>query len=507
MTTSSTVESERKFDADTSTPLPALDTIDGVDRVGPPSSHSLEAIYFDTRDFGLAARGVTLRRRTGGPDAGWHLKLPHSTGKRTEIQAPLGQADTIPADLMDRVLAFTRGHALAAIATLTTHRTSYSLYGGDGHRLADFVDDHVHAHVPEGEGREIAWREWEVELAFEKDADDAFLDAATLHIADAGGRPSQRPSKLATALGDSWPRTEGTGREAPKGKSAAAVPVLDYLDAQLAKLLLQDGHVRQGRDDSVHQMRSLTRRIRSVLHTYRALFKAAPVKNLEEQLKSLAKTLGRYRDVEVLHQRLRSDVDELPGKLVAGPLHEELDQRMTVRADTAMAAVRTRLHSPRYFRLLDELEAFTRKPPITAKGSAPARKSTARLVNKAAKRLGKRHMAAVSAAVGPQRDSAFHDVRKAAKKLRFAAAASESVHGKRAAKLGDAAHSVQTILGEHQDSAMARSELLKLGSAAGVGGSAFTYGVIYELERRAADASQAEYLRRGKKARKLRLKK
>ena len=36
----------------------------------------LEAVYYDTPNLRLLAEGVTLRRRTGGEDAGWHLKLP-----------------------------------------------------------------------------------------------------------------------------------------------------------------------------------------------------------------------------------------------------------------------------------------------------------------------------------------------------------------------------------------------------------------------------------------------
>ncbi|BCW07981.1 CYTH and CHAD domain-containing protein [Arthrobacter sp. NtRootA1] len=509
MATSSNVEAERKFDVDPSTALPTLEKIDGVARVGEPATHSLEAVYFDTNDLALAARGITLRRRTGGPDAGWHLKLPHSPGRRTEIHAPLGQADTVPVELMDRVLAYTRGHTVVAVATLNTERTTYPLYQDDGERAAEFVDDQVRARVSLGNPSEQQWREWEVELNGSRLADDAehILDAAEARLTDAGASPSERTSKLATALGDSWPRAKGTGREIPSRKGPAVVPVLNYLDAQVAKLLLQDAHVRMNRDDAVHQMRSLTRRIRSVLHSYRKLFKGSPVQELELELKSLAKTLGRYRDVEVLHERLRKDVEELPMKLVLGPLHAELDERMKIRTDTAMAAIRTRLNSPRYFRLLDGLEAFLDSPAIAPQGTGPARKTTAKLVNKAAKRLAKRHDAAVGAAVGPSRDSAFHDVRKTAKKLRFAAATAESVHGKRAAKLADAAHDVQTILGEHQDSAMARAELLKLGSASGAGNSAFTYGLLHAAERAKADAAQQEYLRSGKKARKLRLKK
>ncbi|MEQ4567528.1 CYTH and CHAD domain-containing protein [Paenarthrobacter sp. CAP02] len=506
MATSGNIESERKFDADASTPLPDLQGMEGVARVGEPAVHQLEAVYFDTSRLALAARGITLRRRTGGTDAGWHLKLPHSPGNRTEVQAPLGSVDSIPDELLERVLAYTRGRPLAAIATLKTERTSFALYGDDGGRLADFVDDQVRALITIDGPRESRWREWELELAATDGQDDALLDALAEQLADAGAVPSKRASKLATALGDSWPSPRKAAGHSSSGKAPAVTPVLEYLESQIADLLLQDAHVRQDRDDAVHQMRSLIRRIRSVLHTYRKLFDPAAVEGLESELKSLAETLGRYRDAEVLHERLRASLDELPAKLVLGPVHDEPDQRMQVRLDTALSAIRERLDSARYYKLLERLEEFTQAPPTTLKGSRPAGKTTAKLVNKAAQRLGKRHDAAVGAAVGPQRDKAFHEVRKAAKKLRFAAAAVGSVHGKRAGRIEDAAHKVQSILGEHQDSAMAREELLKLGSASDVGNAAFTYGVLHAQERSAADATELQYLQSGKKARKLRLK-
>ncbi|MCR1161713.1 CYTH and CHAD domain-containing protein [Paenarthrobacter sp. UW852] len=506
MATASNIETERKFDADESTPLPDLESIEGVGRVGEPAVHHLEAVYFDTSRLALAARGITLHRRTGGTDAGWHLKLPHSPGNRTEVQAPLGSVDSIPDELLERVLAYTRGRPLAPVATLNTERTSFALYGDDGGRLADFVDDRVRALVTIDGPRESRWREWELELAAKDGQDDALLEALAGQLADAGAVPSKRASKLATALGDSWPPPRKAAGHSSSGKAPAVTPVLEYLESQIADLLLQDAHVRQDRDDAVHQMRSLIRRIRSVLHTYRKLFDPAAVEGLESELKSLAETLGRYRDAEVLHERLRASLDELPAKLVLGPLHDELDQRMQVRLDTALSAIRERLDSARYYKLLEQLEEFTQAPPTILKGSRPAGKTTAKLVNKAAQRLGKRHDAAVGAAVGPQRDKAFHEVRKAAKKLRFAAAAVGSVHGKRASRIEDAAHKVQSILGEHQDSAMAREELLKLGSASDVGNAAFTYGVLHAQERSAADATELQYLQSGKKARKLRLK-
>ena len=114
--TSEGLETEKKYDVDTDTALPALHEIPGVERVGEPSDADLEAVYFDTDDFILAARRITLRRRTGGVDAGWHLKLPAESDtesapesgtdsgaeqaprQRREIHAPLGQAAVVPGE-------------------------------------------------------------------------------------------------------------------------------------------------------------------------------------------------------------------------------------------------------------------------------------------------------------------------------------------------------------------------------------------------------------------------
>jgi inorganic triphosphatase YgiF len=70
------LEVERKFDVDAATQPPSFDGIAGVTRVEQADTQTLDAVYFDTPERDLAANRITLRRRTGGPDAGWHLKLP-----------------------------------------------------------------------------------------------------------------------------------------------------------------------------------------------------------------------------------------------------------------------------------------------------------------------------------------------------------------------------------------------------------------------------------------------
>src|SRR5688500_19981393 len=117
-------EVERKYVADDDFELPPLtDLIAGTDvgrnrqvapvTAGEPVRQRLSAVYFDTADLRLAAAGLTLRRRTGGDDAGWHLKVPAGTGSRSEVRLPLGRAArTVPEPLRNMVWAHSGGATL-----------------------------------------------------------------------------------------------------------------------------------------------------------------------------------------------------------------------------------------------------------------------------------------------------------------------------------------------------------------------------------------------------------
>ena len=60
-------------------------------------------------------------------------------------------------------------------------------------------------------------------------------------------------------------------------------------------------------------------------------------------------------------------------------------------------------------------------------------------------------------------DPWFHEIRKAAKRLRYAAEALEPAFGEPARALAGAAEHLQGILGEHQDSVVAREVLHDIG--------------------------------------------
>ena len=117
------IETERKYEAAADFALPDLAGLDGVAAITAPRTYRLRAVYFDTPDHGLAAAQITLRRRTGGTDAGWHLKLPVGTDSRREVHAPLGRGTyAVPARLAELVAGWSNGQPLVPIALLATTR-------------------------------------------------------------------------------------------------------------------------------------------------------------------------------------------------------------------------------------------------------------------------------------------------------------------------------------------------------------------------------------------------
>jgi hypothetical protein len=201
------LEIEQKFDVDANFERPSFAGLAGVSEAA-PVLHHLSATYFDTADGRLAASKITLRRRTGGTDEGWHLKLPAGSGARREVHAPLGAAERpVPEVLAARVAEVTGGQPLGPIAILNTERTVVTLSGDDGRVRAEVADDLVTARrlPPGGEpaseghpaGAELRWREIEVEVPT---ADPSLQRAAADVLLAAGARPAGHGSKLARVL-------------------------------------------------------------------------------------------------------------------------------------------------------------------------------------------------------------------------------------------------------------------------------------------------------------------
>ncbi|WP_104175655.1 CYTH and CHAD domain-containing protein [Arthrobacter sp. Y81] len=491
MTSDDQLETEQKYDAETSTPLPELVDIPGVERVAVPVSDHLEAVYFDTPTLALAARRITLRRRTGGADHGWHLKLPAGDDRRQELHAPLGQPDSVPEELANHVHVYTRGEHLVPVARLTTQRTTHRLYGPGGEHLADFADDRVHAQALHPAQTEQQWREWEIELVH---GADRLFAAAEGTITTTGAVRSAQAAKLARALGEAWPPERVPGIREPRKKGPSADVVTAYLNDRITEFLIHDPGVRRETPDAVHQMRSATRRARSALTTYRPLFDKSVVKQLADELKWLAGILGQARDAEVMRERLHLHLSDPPEKDSTGPVRATIERELDTKYNTGYRKTLEALDSGRYFRLLKDLENFRDDPPTKPRAAKPARGVTARLVDETARRLNRARKAAKRARSRRDRDTALHQVRKDAKRLRHAAESVASIHGKRSAKLATAAKRLQQILGDHQDSVLAVALLTRLAAAPDLPPDADRiYARLLKIEERISRDTETAY--------------
>jgi hypothetical protein len=211
------LEIERKYAVEAGFVLPDLSAVPGVVAVTGPDTYHLTAVYVDTPGMDLAAARVVLRRRTGGTDAGWHLKLPEGADTRREVHAPLGPGgEPVPEELSGLVAKWIHGQPLRPIARLQTTRTVRRLIDAAGQVLAEVADDEVTGSLPDQDAgatndppdpaawrTAITWREVEIELVR---GTTGLLDVAGRLLLEAGGRPSTAPSKLRLVLDSARPQ-------------------------------------------------------------------------------------------------------------------------------------------------------------------------------------------------------------------------------------------------------------------------------------------------------------
>jgi CHAD domain-containing protein len=428
-------EIERKYETPPGFSLPDLSGLPGVGSTGRGADPRLDATYYDTEDLRLAANRITLRRRSGGDDEGWHLKRP-SGADRTETREPL--SDDLPASLAAEVRPVTGGEPLVPVARIRNHRRETAIRDPHGRVLAVVARDKVRGdrHVrPRGTAR---WRELEVELV---DGERPLLDAVEAVLRSAGARPSDSPSKLARAL------------SAPAPNDSGAAYLTAYLRAQRCAVVDNDPRVRAQDVDGLHNMRVAVRRLRATLRTFRPLLDRERTEPIRAELHWLAGLLGAVRDGDVL----RDLVDGLPPDRVGGPVRARVRTRLDVDQAQARAALATALESQRYAALRRDLEALTEgeQPHATPKR---LRRCARKALHRADDRLDR---AVDSTDAG--RDAALHDARRAYKRARYAVELVEPLVGPRAGKLAKRLAHLQDVLGDHQDAVVAAGLLAEFG--------------------------------------------
>jgi CHAD domain-containing protein len=486
MASTEQLEIETKYDVGDNVILPALHELPGVERVAQPVELDLEAVYYDTADLDLAAHKVTLRRRIGGEDDGWHIKFPAASGARLEVHHPLGRsARTVPVAVVRTVRVHVRDRPLVPVVTLRTRRVVHRLLGADDVVLAELADDHVTATVTGGEPQ--SWREWEVELV---DGDNQLLEQAGELLTSAGAHPASGPSKLARALGDRVPAYDDW--TLPK-KPLTSELFRAYAGAQLQAIRDRDPEVRRDVPDSIHKIRVATRRLRSALATYRPVIDRTAGDEVRAELKWLASELGAARDAEVQREHFAAEVAEQPVELVMGRVAGRIDDHLRKAYREGRAGALAALESPRYFRLLDALEELVANPPVTG-DDRKASKQIEDLLKHDYRRMRKAVRRSEHAGSVAEQDHELHEVRKAAKRLRYAAESAVPVLGDKASALAARAEEVQEVLGEHQDSVVSRDLLRTLAlQVYAEGGNAFTYGRLHAAEESRGNASKTAF--------------
>ncbi|MEO5679259.1 MAG: CHAD domain-containing protein [Acidimicrobiales bacterium] len=449
---------------------------------------TLTATYWDTADLRLTRAGLSLRHRAAsdGSERVWTVKLPAVGGgltlNRSEVTFD-GPDGVPPAPAADLVTATTRGRRLEPVARLVTRRRRRHVLDGEGRVALEVADDEVS--VMDGRRLAARFRELEVELAPGEHGGAALLPLVVSRLQGAGAGAPDPTAKIVRALGPRAlaPPDVQVGEVGPRSRAADAVQAA--IATGTRRLVAHDPGVRLGGDDEdVHQARVATRRLRSDLATFGPLLDEGWVDDVRGELAWLAEELGVARDADVLLGRLRRQVSRLGGADAAAAAG--LLQRLEAERAEARGRAAAALATARYAALLDQLVAAGQMPPLTERAGRRAAEVVPGLVAKAWGHLAR----AVEQVDDDSPLELLHEVRKKAKRCRYACEAATPVCAADAQKLGAAVAGIQEVLGDMQDAAVAelwlRSRVVGL-TGADAAGQAFAAGLLTALQQQAGE--------------------
>jgi CHAD domain-containing protein len=235
----------------------------------------------------------------------------------------------------------------------------------------------------------------------------------------------------------------------PDGPNTLAV-LRAAIGEDLARLRRSEPIVLEGIDpEGIHQARVACRRLRSRLRTFAPVLRPKHAAPLAAELGWLGRRLGAVRDLDVLAERLRLDLEGVDGGLATAVL-----RRCRTDRQEAFDAARHALAGGRYGRLLAALGEAALSPPL--------RRRAAGLPAVAVLAL-RRHWddlehEVTSLPPGPS-DPQLHHVRILAKRARYAAEAASFLGSAEIEHLATRLAKLQKVLGELNDASRAASWL------------------------------------------------
>jgi CHAD domain-containing protein len=467
-------EQEDKYEVDSDWVMPQItDLVPDGGRFD-QQVRQLDSTYFDTSGAGLRVFGITLRRRVGGSETGWQLKVPNGTA-RTELQSG-SRTKTLPAALAKGVEGLLAGESLDSVAVIMTTRTAYRVLNADGELVFEIADDQVESGPPDGKSMLHSWREVEVELGPAGKKKD--LKRARKLLEAAGASPSTSRTKLDRALAPTS-GNRGDGGAATVEPGTIGELVAAYLTAQCDVLASNDVGMRTG-TPAVHKTRVAARRMRSTLRIFGDVVAADPAEELNAELQWYANLLGEVRDRDILSSRLTKQIAELPQEQVRGEVEAEITKTLATERADAIDRLDEAIRTSHYDHLVQLLRSWRAAPPLT---EAAGQKNSAavKYVEKAQRKADKRLRKA------DDDIEQLHRARKATKRARYAAELVKPADSEMKT-IAREAEERQTLLGEHQDAVVSARFLASISSAGdGQSNNGFTYGVLManELHRAA----------------------
>jgi CHAD domain-containing protein len=492
MTANANLEREIKLDLTSSVSLPDLASFEliGERRI------VLDATYWDTADLRLLWLGHTVRHRVAsdGAEDGWTMKLASPSGDATERLelSVAGDLAVVPAEILALLRGIVVDEPLVPVAQIVTTRWARQLRDPDDASEIELADDEVRSQVGGRTGP--SFRQVEVEV-LSGGAKARALRTAVKTLKRSGATPSFYDSKLRQVLEGAVLEgavlegaiPDGSRRsidpaDAPVGRRARVDDlVCRAIGDGVGRLLLNDPAIRfVGGVEAIHQARVATRRLRSDLQTLAPALDPVHVQILRGELSWLGGLLGAVRDADVMHETLTVALGDIDATVDSGsdPARGGRILRLLVEQRAlAHLTVVDAMTSSRYLTLTDQLLRARDTPPLRPGiGTRRARRFGEKAMTSAYHRVAK----AVRALPAEPPAAQLHDLRKRAKRARYAAELMAPLTLDRSAALADGMAELQTVLGEHQDLVVARAWLRTLPAAPLPAADVFLAGQLHQ---------------------------
>ena len=441
-------ERETKLLIDPAVPFPPIEELLAGFGERTTETVAQTATYFDTADLRLTRSGVSVRFRS---DDGWTAKTPEAgagDGLTRNEHAFGVEVGNPPVAALEAVLPWARSESLSDVARIETRRERTRIFAEDGSIACEVDDDDVRGFV-NGE-LTIHFREVEVEIP--EDGDRAVGRRVVKALRTAGAGTSPSVPKIARVLGDAAATPPDLPPPPELDKHSTVTDLVRASISTAAKSLIDhDALVRAGEDpEGVHRARVATRRLRSHLRTFGPLVDEEWSDRLRAELQWLGAELGHVRDADVLLGKIEIHADALPTDLHAASL--AITDGLRAQRDRDRATLLAAMRSPRYVKLLDDLIDGARSPQMRAdRRDDLVMHSVQRLTRHPWKRL----RATVKALPRSPSADQLHEVRKRAKRTRYAYEATATVVGKSARRTARRLTELQDLLGDHHDATVA----------------------------------------------------